>query len=190
MSTHNNIILTNDGTKIKININNIVQHVHLTVSIINTCSVKSSSETIQQQLCAQNDLILIQESWLYPDELSYVSNLCEEFSSFSLPSMPTENKLIRGRPHGGISMWRKTLSHGVKVIRYDDERILGIELKTSHFIILILCIYMPYECNEFFDDFCFYLDKVKCISLLTHPAFLELLISMQILNLVPVLGQN
>ena len=22
---------------------------------------------------------------------------------------------------------------------------------------------MPYECNEFYDDFCFYLDKVKCI---------------------------
>ena len=60
-------------------------------------------------------------------------------------------------------MWRKTLSRGVKLIQYDDERILGIELKTSDFIILILCIYMPYECNEFYDDFCFYLDKVKCI---------------------------
>ena len=76
--------------------------------------------------------------------------------------MSTENKFIRGRPHGGISIkWRKTLSRGVKIIQYDDERILGIELKTSDFIILILC--MPYECNEFYDDFCFYLDKVKCI---------------------------
>ena len=137
---------------------------NLRVCSFNTYGIKSSSETIQQQLCAQNDLILIQESWLYPDQLSYVSNLCEEFSSFSLSSMSTENKLIRGRPHGGISiMWRKTLSRGVKIIQYDDERILGIELKTSDFIILILCIYMPYECNEFYDDFCFYLDKVKCI---------------------------
>ena len=137
---------------------------NLRVCSFNTYGIKSSSETIQQQLCTQNDLILIQESWLYPDELSYVSNLCEEFSSFSLSSMSTENKLIRGRPHGGISiMWRKTLSRGVKIIQYDDERILGIELKTSDFIILILCIYMPYECNEFYDDFCFYLDKVKCI---------------------------
>ena len=137
---------------------------NLRVCSFNTYGIKSSSETIQQQLCAQNDLILIQESWLYPDELSYVSNLCEEFSSFSLSSMSAENKLIRGRPHGGISiMWRKTLSRGVKIIRYDDERILGIELKTSDFIILILCIYMPYECNELYDDFCFYLDKVKCI---------------------------
>ena len=77
--------------------------------------------------------------------------------------MSTENKLIRGRSHGGISiMWRKILSRRVKIIQYDDERILGIELKTSDFIILILCIYMPYECNEFYDDFCFYLDKIKC----------------------------
>ena len=52
--------------------------------------------------------------------------------------MSIENKLIRGRPHGGISiMWRKTISHGVKIIQYDDDRILGIELKTSGFIILI-----------------------------------------------------
>ena len=79
--------------------------------------------------------------------------------------MSIENKLIRGRPHGGISiMWRKTISHGVKIIQYDDDRILGIELKTSGFIILILCVYMPYECNDNYDDFCFYLDKVKCIT--------------------------
>ena len=78
--------------------------------------------------------------------------------------MSTENKLIRGRPHGGISiMWKKILSHGVKIIQYDDERFLGIEVKTSDFIILILCIYMPYERNQFYDDFCFYLDKIKCI---------------------------
>ena len=60
--------------------------------------------------------------------------------------MSIENKLIRGRPHGGISiMWRKTISHGVNSIQYDDDRILSIELKTSGFIILILCVYMPYE---------------------------------------------
>ena len=67
-------------------------------------------------------------------------------------------------PPRGISiMCRKTLSRGVKVIHYDGERILGIELKTRDFIILILCIYIPYECKEFYDDFCFYLDQVKCI---------------------------
>ena len=72
---------------------------NLRVYSFNTYGIKSSSETIQQQLCAQHDLILIQESWLYPDELSYVSNLSGEFSSFSLSSMSIENKLIRGRPH-------------------------------------------------------------------------------------------
>ena len=108
---------------------------NLRVCSFNTYGIKSSSETIQQQLCAQHELILIQESWLYPDELSYVSNLSGEFSSFSLSSMSIENKLIRGRPHGSISiMWRKTISYGVKIIQYDDDRILGIELKTSDFM--------------------------------------------------------
>ena len=60
-------------------------------------------------------------------------------------------------------MWRKNLLHSVKIIQYIDERILGIELKPSDIIISILCVYMPYKCNEFNSDFCFYLDKVKCI---------------------------
>ena len=147
---------------------------NLRVCSFNTYGIKCSSETIQQQLSAQHDLILIQESWQYPDELSYVSNLSGEFSSVSLSSMSIENTLIS---HGGISiMWRKTISHGVKIIQYDDDRILGIELKTSGFIILILCVYMPYECNDNYDDFCFYLDKVKCITestTVTHPMFLR-----------------
>ena len=89
--------------------------------------------------------------------------------------MSIDYKRIRGRPSGGISMmWRKTLSHEIKISPYDDDRILGIELKTSGFIILILCVYMPFECNENNHDFCFYLDQIKYIlSLLTHRMFLR-----------------
>ena len=88
-------------------------------------------------------------------------------------------------------MWRKTISHGVKIIQYDDERILGIELKTSGFIILILCVYMPYECNDNYDDFCFYLDKVKCITESANtPYVIAVVISMQISNLIQFLVQN
>ena len=73
--------------------------------------VKTSTDTIQQLLCKQFDIILLQETWLYPDELTLVSNLCEGFISFSLSSMSINEKLVKGRPHGGISiMWRKSIS--------------------------------------------------------------------------------
>ena len=28
---------------------------------------------------------------------------------------------------------------------------------------MFLCCYLPYECDMFYEDYCFYLDKFKCI---------------------------
>ena len=90
---------------------------------------------------------MIQEHWLYPDELTYMSFLSETFCSFSISPMTTDDKLLRGRPHGGASiLWRKSLSHIVKTIKYDDDRVIGIEMKTSTNRLLFLCCYLPYEC--------------------------------------------
>ena len=63
---------------------------------------------------------------------------------------------VRGSPHGGVSvLWRKSVSHIVKMINYDDGRIIGIEMKTSTYTLLFLCCYLPYECDMFYDNHCF-----------------------------------
>ena len=88
--------------------------------------VKSSSNTLQQ-FTKDFDILMIQEHWLYPDELSYMSCLCANFCSFSISPMTTDDKLLRGRPPGGVSiLWRKSLSHIVKTIKYDGERVIGL----------------------------------------------------------------
>ena len=59
------------------------------------------------------------------------------FCSFSMSSMTTDDKLLRGRPHGSVSiLWRKSLSHIVKTVKYDDDRVIGIEMKTSTYTLL------------------------------------------------------
>ena len=60
-------------------------------------------------------------------------------------------------------MWRKTLSQGAKIVQFDDKHILGLELKTNDCILLFLCIYLPCECDTFYNDFCFYLNKLQYI---------------------------
>ena len=136
---------------------------NLKVLSFNCHGVKSSSNTLQQ-FTKDVDILMIQEHWLYPDELTYMSFLSENFCSFSISPMTTDDKLLRGRPHGGVSiLWRKSLSHIVKTIKYDDDRIIGIEMKTSTHTLLFLCCYLPHECDMFYDDYCFYLDKFKCI---------------------------
>ena len=43
-----------------------------------------------------------------------------------------KDKLIRGRRHDGVGiMWNKSLSHIVKIVKYDDNRILGFELTAN-----------------------------------------------------------
>ena len=50
------------------------------------------------------DIILVQEHWLFPDELAYMSNLSCNFTSFGVTPMTIEDKLHRGRPYGGVGI--------------------------------------------------------------------------------------
>ena len=107
---------------------------------------------------------MIQEHWLYPDELSYLSMLSNDFSSFGLSPMPVGETLLGSRPYGGVGiMWHKTLSNCAKIVQFDNNSILGLEIKTNNQTFLFVCIYLSYDCDANYDDYCFYLNKINCI---------------------------
>ena len=58
------------------------------------------------------------------------------------------------------TMWKKSLSNSIKIMQFDDSRILGIELQSNNFTLLFLTVYLPYECDKF-NDYCFYLSKLQ-----------------------------
>ena len=81
---------------------------------------------------------MLQETWLYPDEFVTVSQISDEFQSFNMSSMSLDDKLLTGRPHGGLSiMWNKSLSNSIKTLQYDDSQIIGIEVQSNNFYIII-----------------------------------------------------
>ena len=99
---------------------------------------------------------MLQETWLYPDEFAKVSQISDKFQSINVSSMSLDDKLLTGRPHGGLSiLWDKSLSNSVKTIQHDESRIIGIEVQSNHFTILFLSVYLPYECDMHYDDYCF-----------------------------------
>ena len=125
--------------------------------------MKTSTDTINK-MCNKSQIILLQEHWLYPDELQLISQLNPNFSGFGISSMCLDDKFITGRPHGGIGiLWEKSLSQSTNIIKYEDTRILGLEIKCNNAILLFLCVYLPYECDMFYDDYIFYLNKIKII---------------------------
>ena len=136
---------------------------NLNVTSFNCHGIGTSIETIRQ-LTTEFEIVFLEETWIYPDEFAIVSQISDEMQSFSLSSMSLDEKLLSGRPHGGLSvMWKKSLSNLIKIMQFDDSRILGIELQSNNFTLLFLTVYLPYECDKFYDDYCFYLSKLQCI---------------------------
>ena len=53
-------------------------------------------------MCKHFDIIMIQEHWLFPDELLYLSMLSNDFNVFGISLMPVGGKLLSGRPYGRV----------------------------------------------------------------------------------------
>ena len=99
--------------------------------------MKTSTDTINK-MCNESQIILLQEHWLYPEELQLMSQLNPNFSGFRLSSMCLDDKFITGRLHGGIGiLWEQSLSQStINIIKYEDTRILGLETKCNNAILL------------------------------------------------------
>ena len=115
-------------------------------------------------LCDTADIILLQETWLFPHELDILNNVHPSFDAFSLSSMDMGAGLHVGRPRGGVSiLWRKSLGHFCKIVQYDDQRILGLSLQIEEVKYVILNVYLPFCSQENWPDYLLYLGKLASI---------------------------
>ena len=146
---------------------------NLQVTTINCHGMKTST-VIFNKMCNESQTILLQKHWLYPNEWPLISKL--NFTGFRLSFMFLDDKLITGRPHGvtGI-LWEKSLSQGTHIIKNEDTRILRLEIKCNHTILLSICVYLPYEYDIFYDDYNFYLNKIKTLFESTNTPYVFVL---------------
>ena len=62
-------------------------------------------------------------------------------------------------------MWRRTLDTFIEPIIYDDEtRLLGLKITTYNATILLLNVYLPYQCDDNIDEYLAILGKIQAIS--------------------------
>ena len=54
-------------------------------------------------------------------------------------------------------------NHCLTQLKSCNLMIFGIELQSNNFTLLFLTVFLPYECDKFYDDYCFYLSKLQCI---------------------------
>ena len=113
----------------------------LTVCTFNCKHVKSSIEEVRR-LCYQNDIVLLQETWLFKHDLFVLNDISATHFAQGVSSIDSDHEILTGRPYGGLAiLWRKTLGHVCRVITYDDNRVMGIEILSSQNSILILNVF-------------------------------------------------
>ena len=132
---------------------------------LNVCSFNckniKTSVTELNDLCTNHDFVLLQETWLSRPELPMLSQINSSFTGYGLSSMDEESQILSGRPFGGIAiLWRKCFNAYCSIKLYDCDRIIGIEFAYDSFKALFLCVYLPYDCAENFDDYMFYLSQL------------------------------
>ncbi|KOB51851.1 Mutant cadherin, partial [Operophtera brumata] len=82
-----------------------------------------------REICKCADIIALQETWLWPHDLDFVSQIDPDFDSIAKSSMDTSVGVIRGRPHGGMALlWNKTKFAKVSVIECSSDRLQAVQI--------------------------------------------------------------
>jgi len=137
----------------------------LSVCTFNCRSVKSSVGEIQL-LCNDHNFVLLQETWLLPNELNFLSSIHSDFYSCGQSAVTLSSGILIGRPYGGTGiLYRKNLAPLVQSIDAHDSRISAIIFNSAIGPVLIASIYMPTDYQDLdslieYEEVC---GKLQCI---------------------------
>ena len=76
----------------------------LRIVTYNCRSVKSSIDSVKQ-LCRNNDIVMLQEHWLLPDDVGFLSCIDTDFVAFGSSAVNTQSNLLTGRPYGEVQLY-------------------------------------------------------------------------------------
>ena len=135
----------------------------LTISTFNCQGLKSAMNQVQN-LCNNSQIVALQETWLYSNDLDVVKNIHKDFSGFSTSSVKDDVGIHRGRPHGGLSfMWNRSLTPYIDIVNYNDDRLLGLSFKHRDQSTLFINVYLPTNIRENVDLYLNYVGKISAI---------------------------
>ena len=132
----------------------------LKVCSFNCRSIKNCYPVIAD-LCNVHDIVLIQEHWLRPDELTMLHNVHSDFHFHALSAMDLSNNILTGRPYGGTAiLYRKSFADKMHVCYTDISRITAVTVDTDVGPMLVANVYLPTNYGDL-DSLELYVD---CLS--------------------------
>ena len=105
-------------------------------------NIQSSIPEIND-LCNCHDIVFLQETWVFRNQLPPLSSISNKLVGYGLSSMKDEQQIHTGRPFGGISMlWRKSLDKYISIITYDSDWIVRLKFESNSIAALFVCVYL------------------------------------------------
>jgi len=124
-----------------------------TTKPIRMCTINvhgfKNSWTFLLTLLESHDLVFVQELWLHDHEMHLLHSLSKEFVVYTRSGMANavQNRIIRGRPFGGIAVFiRRTLSSLVTFCTCDDDaRVICVKYVSENVKLLLFGCYFPFN---------------------------------------------
>ncbi|PZC82816.1 hypothetical protein B5X24_HaOG209601 [Helicoverpa armigera] len=137
-----------------------MSHVHS----VNLQETQTMHLGVEEQINKNQDNEALQETWLLPHDLSYLSDIHGDYAAAGVSAVDTAEGVIRGRPFGGVALlWRKNLFSAVEVIKCNSARVCAIKCVNQYQSLLIFSVYMPTDCQENLPQFTACLSEINAI---------------------------
>lgn len=82
----------------------------------NCKNVKRSVEDVRH-LCRMSHIVALQEHWLLPHDIDFLSSIDDDFAYTGVSAVDTSAGILRGRPYGGVAiLWRKSAVTNVTIV--------------------------------------------------------------------------
>ena len=99
----------------------------INISSFNCTGIKSSTEYIAKSICANSDIIALQELWILPNEVELCQTIHNEFTGFSKSSVDVEKGVLRGPgtgvwdaySHSLMGLWHRDFSRSPPKPQYE-----------------------------------------------------------------------
>ncbi|KAJ2937577.1 hypothetical protein O0L34_g12975 [Tuta absoluta] len=133
-------------------------HKELHIITVNCKSLRRNWKFVSD-LCNDNDVILLQETWLLPTDLHILQNLHPECDAIGSSSVDTAAGPLVGRPYGGMAIIYKKSLKITSTLLCDSTRLSAVEIAlSSQHKLLLINVYMPVcksdNLPEFADCLC------------------------------------
>lgn len=96
----------------------------------------------------------VQETWFAKQDLHLLNKIHSEFRGVGSSAFDYENGLLGGRPFGGVAiLWRNSFDHFVKHLDFGLDWCVGVEICINSRTCVLLCVYLPYQCDQNLEDY-------------------------------------